>query len=259
MLHENMTQKEITKMLGYKQPFTGNFKRVIERQAKYGKIITETGRQNGKKIYSIELPEHLYELPAGFILIKDNLTLKEAGEYLHYTHQSMRSSWDTLQQRQLENFDRAIIKYYDLLNEIKIAIAEKPSPKNQNLPNEEWKTTENVNYEVSNLGRVRNSVTKEILNGYKNSKGYIAVTKNQYLIHRLVKSTFDPRKDSEHLFVDHINGKRDDNRLENLRWVSPTKNNYYRDENFIPIGELLAEKIIECGYEKVFETLSQLN
>lgn len=92
MLYENMTQEEITKMLGYKQPYKGNFKKIIERQKKYGKPIIETGKINGKKVYSIELPEHLYELPEGFILIKDNLTLEEAGEYLNYTYQSMKSA-----------------------------------------------------------------------------------------------------------------------------------------------------------------------
>lgn len=260
MLLENQTQQDIISLLGYKQPWRGNFQRIIERQKKYGRPIIETGKINNKKVYSIELPEHLYEVPEGFILIKDNLTLEEAGEYLHYTYQSMKSAWNTLEKRQLNNFDRAVIKYYDLLNKTKIAIAEKPSPKNSDLPNEEWKTyPQNNEYEVSNLGRLRNSVTKEIYNGYQNNKGYIVITSNQYLMHRLVLSTFDPREDADNLFVDHINGKRNDNRLENLRWVSPIENNHYRDENLITIGELLAQKIIKCGYENVYETLSQLS
>lgn len=262
MFYENMTQQDIIKLLGYNQPWRGNFKRIMERQAKFGRIITETGKdkQTNKKLYSISLPDELYSIPSGFILIKDNLTLTEAGEYLHYTYESMKSAWQTLTKRQLENFDRAVIKYRDLINQTKIAIAEKPSPKNQNLPNEQWKTlTENEEYEVSNCGRLRKRITKEIIKGYKNNQGYIVATKQQYLIHRLVKSTFDPREDSKELFVDHINGKRDDNRLENLRWVSPTKNNFYKDKNWTSIGELLATQVKKHGYEAVFNALKQLD
>jgi len=262
MLYENMTQQDIIKLLGYSQPWKGNFKRIIERQAKFGKIITETGKdkQTNKKLYSINLPDELYSIPPGFTLIKDNLTLAEAGEYLHYTYESMKSAWDTLIKRQLENFDRAVIKYYDLLNQTKIAIAEKPSPKNQDLQNEEWKTLiENKEYEISNYGRLRKKITKEIIKGYENNQGYIVATKQQYLIHRLVKNTFDPREDSKELFVDHINGKRNDNRLKNLRWVSPTKNSYYRDENLTNIGELLATQIKKYGYDTIFNTLKQLD
>lgn len=64
--------------------------------------------------------------------------------------------------------------------------------------------------------------------------GYLSVCLNgqAYRIHTLVAHTFlgDQPKGSH---VDHINGNKHDNRVENLRYVSPKENvdNYYKLEN----------------------------
>lgn len=56
--------------------------------------------------------------------------------------------------------------------------------------------------------------------GYKR----VTINKKEYSVHRLVAETFlerIPGKD----YVDHINRLRDDNRAENLRWVTAFENN----------------------------------
>ena len=46
----------------------------------------------------------------------------------------------------------------------------------------------------------------------------------QYRVHRIVLSTFSPRDDMYNLQVNHINGIKNDNRLENLEWTTGNEN-----------------------------------
>ena len=96
---------------------------------------------------------------------------------------------------------------------------------------EEWKKIPKFyNYSISNYGRVRNNTTLQILKPIKDINGYYRVNIRNYnkpynfLIHRLVISVFNPVKDMKKMQVDHINRKRDDNRIENLRWITRKEN-----------------------------------
>ena len=104
---------------------------------------------------------------------------------------------------------------------------------------EEWKAIKGYEglYEVSNLGRVKSiSYTNQygtfdrvvILKGWI-CEGYqcVQLTRNNekktFKIHRLVAETFISNPDNLPE-VDHINTIRDDNRVENLRWVTHKEN-----------------------------------
>lgn len=103
----------------------------------------------------------------------------------------------------------------------------------------------NPKYSVSNLGNVRNDKTGKILKKLGNGKGYVKVrlfggSKDDYIhigIHRLVAFAFQDicGEYKDGLQVDHINTIRDDNRAENLRWVTPSENrlNPISNERFI--------------------------
>lgn len=85
-------------------------------------------------------------------------------------------------------------------------------------------------YEVSNLGRVRSyKVRKRLLKQHKNRYGYLMVTlrKNRkiktYSTHRLVAESF-LIKIREDLQVNHKNGIKTDNMVQNLEWVTPLEN-----------------------------------
>ena len=81
-------------------------------------------------------------------------------------------------------------------------------------------------YEVSNMGRVRSLIGgSRVLRQQRLHSGYteVILVGNHRRVHRLVLEAFvGPRPDGYQ--CDHINTVRDDNRIENLRWVTASAN-----------------------------------
>jgi hypothetical protein len=79
-------------------------------------------------------------------------------------------------------------------------------------------------YEVSSEGRLKNSKGTMFF-GHKDDNGYIRVSINNtlYRMHILVAKAFLPNpEDKPH--VNHKDGVRDNNKLENLEWVTRSEN-----------------------------------
>jgi hypothetical protein len=101
-----------------------------------------------------------------------------------------------------------------------------------NFENEEWREIIFDNnysgYFISSLGRIKNK-KNIIMENYKiHHSGYIytRINYNKYAIHRLVAMMFIPNLENKP-FVNHIDGNKTNNKLDNLNWVTCYENNIH--------------------------------
>lgn len=185
-------------------------------------------------------------------------SLKEFARAYNYTYDSVRTNWTTLCERHLKNYDRKLVKE-KRGNKCVVKVYERKSEKNSDLEGEEWRNSTREGFLVSNKGRIKRVSDGFITLGSLTSKGYYNYGKresgNYMVVHREVMQAFCPIENSDIFYVDHIDGNRSNNVLENLRWVSPQQNAIYRDENQQKLHNKLNELIVQYGYNHVEEVL----
>lgn len=84
------------------------------------------------------------------------------------------------------------------------------------------------NYFITKSGKVYSTNIDDFISSYSHL-GYerVSLCKNnklsQKLVHRLIAEAYIPNNDNKP-FVNHINGIKNDNRVENLEWVTSSEN-----------------------------------
>lgn len=100
--------------------------------------------------------------------------------------------------------------------------------------NEEWRIIRDfIKYSVSNKGNVKNNKTGRILKHHKDKDGYCIVclynegVKKLMKIHRLVAIEFIPNLSNKPT-VNHIDGNKSNNCVENLEWNTHSENERHK-------------------------------
>ena len=147
------------------------------------------------------------------------------------------------------------------------------SKDNQTSPVEVWRAVKgHPNYKVSSLGRVKSLARKRrVKNGYYcmagerilrpaiNCNGYqhLSLDGKDHRVHRIVASAFIENPNN-YRDVNHKNGIKTDNRVENLEWVSHSDNEIHKIYTLKTPGELIRpmRKVLCVETGKVYISIS---
>ena len=120
----------------------------------------------------------------------------------------------------------------------------------------EYKKIEGFDYEVNIEGVVRriykcgtHKILRPVLShGYQRVALYRGGCEHKKLVHRLIADNFIPNPDNKP-HIDHINRIRTDNRISNLRWVTPSENAFNKTCKRTPTIYKYTEKVDVYRYE----------
>lgn len=122
-------------------------------------------------------------------------------------------------------------------------------------------------YYINEFGVLKNILNGKEYKGTKSKNGYLRVDisingkRKVVFLHRLVAETFIPNLENKPQ-VNHINGIKTDNRVENLEWVNAKENTQHAVKigliNTISQGgKKCVQKDLEGNIIKIFNSISE--
>lgn len=108
-------------------------------------------------------------------------------------------------------------------------------------------------YIISNKGDIYIKETMQKMGTYLSNNGYLRIgltkdnKKTNFLVHRLVAISYLKNIDNK-IQVNHINGIKTDNRLDNLEWATREENMQHAYKNGLMKG------FYDCAYKIVLDT-----
>ena len=125
-----------------------------------------------------------------------------------------------------------------------------------------WKKIKNLNnYSVNENGEVRNDISGKIKSAYvckANGYYYVDLWENnkckKMQIHRIIAEAFIPNPENKPT-VDHADGNRRNNRIDNLRWATYSEQNSRFNTYGVRSEKIYAEK--ENGEKICFNQISE--
>ena len=125
-----------------------------------------------------------------------------------------------------------------------------------------WKKIKNHNnYSVSEKGEIRNDLSGKIKSAYVckgNGYYYVDLWENnkckKMQLHRIIAEAFIPNPEDKPT-VDHVDGDRKNNRIDNLRWATYSEQNSRFNTHGVRSEKIYAEK--KNGEKIYFNQISE--